>query len=1741
MAPKRSRKRKAEVPEPDPWNDSWNGEEEDPWAHETHQNQSEDPWRFVAEDDVPADGDSMLVENPWASNPGSKLTTHNSQIHLDAALRLASDLAPIAKEASQYDTNGACPKRLGCVLSSNCKRKHCARPGCKAGVISHQEVCSFMEKWVKLPLPDRSHLLRCNYYQDNSVIATDAEAVKETVEWHMCGYAICFQRFCEILGSSQRTVRRLISGQPDLRLSKSGFGSQSRAAVQTAKCDHFFRTLHASAAEPMPEEAQMYPKAKQLGSHSGVQVSRSSGVQKRDMTSIDAWEHWSYDWLSMPPADVQAAEKAHCGTLGLPIRYIQHQRLIDLYWQFTAEWDIHVERNPGDGECPAFQTFAKRYYSHWRYVLVMRKISQHGQCKTCFDFHSVLRSPKADWSTKDHWCEVVCRVLDMVWKIAERDGRRVPPHLVLVADNTPAQCHNQLAMRPLIYLTAKEYFTSITMFHLMAILIGLRKWQTPDAMLDHIKAKLEPRDIWNCFKPRAGIPTPHCFMCMKGKNLPRKYAVMLEEPKEDEAVYCCVKGFVRDTCLLQPPVYLSPPGRHTAIRESQPGQLIGKKEMSESEIQSYIKLAQLCKTKFDMPEAADEKLNQWYGKIFAQLQADMSDSSLASVHEWMERTFPNTTAKNQLMTDFSNLESECRKILAAPDNGTITSDVPEVLVHNDVPVRFKIRLHNFGFLEDSQLKGPVQSYAVSLGLHACLAKHGHVNIHVASLFSKIPGLVQLRRDNIQKFMTNQKGNQTNKYPLEILFDYVCKLNQHPVKPGSVIPAFSIAMFIGSSTIMSSFLLCIYACKLKIIDAVKGDLKLEREVATRLLSCLVIHCTAVTATNHDQAMLNAFAQKREALTRVQPSLFQHYSVYQRILAKRPPARGTRDAHLRSIMVEQNKLSVTKAKIHSNEMTAILLLDSAGPGFQKIIAKAHMADQPQDTAFPLSLLNKDFLQPTFPNPVRLGFTRMHWKKEDNPLWHAIHEHSWDKVTTWAQRVSGKWDHRMQQALKAGQALSYKNGAVAADMRDSGKELNVWYMAQAMCYFDDHFQKALKPDRFDQVKSDWLAGKLDTQILPAVLAKRKDFQPRDFQFVLLEQQDALSGLNFLSLGSSEKQESLQRLHKQLGQEQKAWRAHMAKVKAHEDSSMGSFNRQVSRQQEALEEAWQEQSTKFIQVFSCADVAGAILLVNQAKAMIADEQLKDASGIPCIFEWNFPKAGARASKLIPAVASTIAVSCSENPKTVIHVVIPPCQPVYGKGDSAGDERIASIEDHVNNLWQQLNDPSHRLSVRKVNALWNSETFYSSDRELGFEVWLVLAESTRDVSKSTRSYNNVFGNSSLLKRGAFPFLLNAMERKDFQNWKAPLGFDQGKGSILQKDDFLLVADMLMYDSEPGKGNVIAENVKEDLASVVKVKIRSKNYRMPSTVAIPEVVKSDAADPAPKYNPDDFKLTYPRSNLQLPLLQKVVTEGESLQVSMPDPENPAELLTFPKLVKIHNDEFNPSGQPWNPDQGQGEKRKAEGEPECGPKVVVEAVSPPDGLIPTGVQGADGAFQLFLDPKEASLYLHCAKDSAVGPDEKPWFYCKGSFRAGSQADAEMKKAGAQFIDSAMTKSTKVLVQQIGSALEIPQQPTPLGAVLEAFSSLRQPVGQIFKHKCTDSEVKATESICFVLEINTKPVAPNKPIEPNVLSTYVELSKHSHIEAVQNLKYEAEHQTLKQGIPAVFPAHSFNIEKDKYYKL
>ena len=379
-------------------------------------------------------------------------------------------------------------------------------------------------------------------------------------------------------------------------------------------------------------------------------------------------------------------------------------------------------------------------------------------------------------------------------------------------------------------------------------------------------------------------------------------------------------------------------------------------------------------------------------------------------------------------------------------------------------------------------------------------------------------------------------------------------------------------------------------------------------------------------------------------------------------------------------------------------------------------------------------------------------------------------------------------------------------------------------------EHFKKNLPPHQYDMVMEQFLTGRLDAKILPAVLAKRKDFRPAEFSFLLLENQDSMESLDFLSLGSSDQQEKLRKLRKQLCVEQAAWRTHLAKLKAHEDAALGDFNQQVMRQQDALDEAWKDAVLEH-----CWSVRPEQLLQSTS---VEASRAHNAPSLEFLAFLSFmngisPKRGS-ASRIFNQVVPIIAQTCSSDPKMVIHIVVPPCQPMFGKGEAAGDERAESVAQNVDRLWGELANPSNGLCVRKVVGVWDSETFYSHDRDLGFEYWLVVSDSCRARAK-TGVFNHIFGNSVLMKRGAFPTMMKAMERKDFANWKQPLGFgDQKhptsghesyqwfsgaqlfgavlgeliKGSILTQNHVLVVVDGCLYDAETAKA-CLEQNCKQ--------------------------------------------------------------------------------------------------------------------------------------------------------------------------------------------------------------------------------------------------------------------------------------------------------------------------------------------
>ena len=61
------------------------------------------------------------------------------------------------------------------------------------------------------------------------------------------------------------------------------------------------------------------PKAHAASAKSAASGVSAGMVKKRNMQEIDAWEHWSYDWLQTPPSDVMSSEMV----IGREIGFIQ--------------------------------------------------------------------------------------------------------------------------------------------------------------------------------------------------------------------------------------------------------------------------------------------------------------------------------------------------------------------------------------------------------------------------------------------------------------------------------------------------------------------------------------------------------------------------------------------------------------------------------------------------------------------------------------------------------------------------------------------------------------------------------------------------------------------------------------------------------------------------------------------------------------------------------------------------------------------------------------------------------------------------------------------------------------------------------------------------------------------------------------------------------------------------------------------------------------------------------------------------------------------------------------------------------------------------------------------------------------------------------------------------------------------------------------------------------------------------
>ena len=107
-----------------------------------------------------------------------------------------------------------------------------------------------------------------------------------------------------------------------------------------------------------------------------------------------------------------------------------------------------------------------------------------------------------------------------------------------------------------------------------------------------------------------------------------------------------------------------------------------------------------------------ERLDKTYAGVFAAMQKEISNCP--SVHVWVKQEYDTPQKRQDLALSLCNLQKQCRGYLGLGPASNLLVQVPHQTSRDGTPVRFKVHLSKFGFLEDSQLKGQVNSFAVSL-------------------------------------------------------------------------------------------------------------------------------------------------------------------------------------------------------------------------------------------------------------------------------------------------------------------------------------------------------------------------------------------------------------------------------------------------------------------------------------------------------------------------------------------------------------------------------------------------------------------------------------------------------------------------------------------------------------------------------------------------------------------------------------------------------------------------------------------------------------------------------------------------------------------------------------------------------------------------------------------------------------------------------------------------------------------
>ena len=679
-------------------------------------------------------------------------------------------------------------------------------------------------------------------------------------------------------------------------------------------------------------------------------------------------------------------------------------------------------------------------------------------------------------------------------------------------------------------------------------------------------------------------------------------------------------------------------------------------------------------------------------------------------------------------------------------------------------------------------------------------------------------------------------------------------------------------------------------------------------------------------------------------------------------------------------------------------------------------------------------------------------------------------------------------------------------------------------------------------------------------------------------------------------------------------AWRRFIAADKLYSQEHSSDTTTYLERVHDAVVEAANDHMQKFYQVEAFEELKDGGAFAAMAVQALCDVSPPCSAGsVPRLAVWNLPTVGPKLHLSMKAFQAAVAQDLTEHPDLAAHVVILPNCQRYGAPAATGHAYQAGVQAFKDSVIAALKEIPDVL-VLPCSGLYDEDSMYSAVRELRVEFVLVL-HSSQGVAGRATELRSIWAKSQLFKRRSLPKLVEVMPRSLFKDWSSKaLVFDRGhfseaqelrqwhsgigllmpiiqslcKGLNLNKDSRIIVKDMHTYDdqlaaavmalnSSKDKGLPLfgyvgvswggiekSRNRAENVAEAIRDQLIGRAKEDPG--ALPHFKQSASIPPAPmfnstqrpQYSEDQYQVTCPRANYELPVRQSVYDKfsGKAFLATNPQALG-KQPLSWEDIVSQHNKEFNPTGVPFKA------KRASD--------VTVEALAAdnPDPVV-LPVPGPD-------EPQDEAAFI-AAKAVVVGSGNAAFNYIvtpDGRLYISGLQDAVLSHAESLFVikgDAKQGPAAVKLMKDSHNWIPYKLEPTSLVAVTFTspvqgnFSEAPLPLQELLRLLEHAGHVRVSVHLHTVVRDPTKPgsysiaqadaeaAAIQVKVEENLsevgdlsytkLCNYVDiplLRSCTHVNIVHRFQFNPSINKMMSGFPAVFPAKPLQLHKGKIGRL